>query len=734
MRRPSPEATPPESQDNRQETTNRPKLKFVQKIQQNVSFDLNSRQSEFFYELRNFQGKSRFFKKYRIDADEEAVGDGTYSICVKCYAKDTGKQYAVKIMSLLHDASHEIEALETCQGHSNVVQLVEHMEDNAYLYIVFELLNGGELFSRIRECNSFPEAIARSYFNQLVQAIDYMHTRGIVHRDLKPENIMFVDRAETSQLKIVDFGFARKKSSEETPPCFTLDYAAPESLLKGTTKESRDLWSLGVILYTMVCGNTPFMPSNVNKQSDEKNYRLQLTEKIRNGTFNRNCPAWDNLSKTARDLITSLLKVDEAERLTLEDVLVHPWVQTANDSDDETDSDRSHYRKCVEDDLEPILVDDDSNDLPPTSENETHEEICSNDSSGIVLSERNEGSSLSSNVEVVEEILHPEPPLPSTDIMKSSRKPEISPKSFDEPAVVVFKSPEQEAFAGFTSIEQEDEQEPCFGFAFDNASDWQIGLWKLCLEEDRKMQESLKVNVEEATPKIIEVPRRPRGRPKVLKVPKPEPQEAKPLVIKRKAAAPPENVPVPKRPRGRPKKEPVEAPVITQPPYVVYDFVSAPPKRGRGRKSAVVKGESVPQPAVVVTSLAETIPVEKTVRKRRTKKQMEEEWKMLEEKRMLKEKRMLDAGMKKSRPRRKAALNFTQIDVKPEKVAAPVVQFHAVPLVQPRVAYSSSPVNAEVSAPVQHPPNNERPSWIQVKKIYWTPKMMPPAAQVKRNC
>jgi serine/threonine protein kinase len=98
-----------------------------------------------------------------------------------------------------------------------------------------------------------------------------------------------VENFENSFLRIVDFGFAQKKSSESLP-CFTLDYAAPESLVKGETKPSRDLWSLGVILYTMLCGNTPFKPlSSSHTDQDERNFRVKITENIRNGENNQNC-------------------------------------------------------------------------------------------------------------------------------------------------------------------------------------------------------------------------------------------------------------------------------------------------------------------------------------------------------------------------------------------------------------------------------------------------------------
>lgn len=304
--------------------------------------------------------------------------------------------YAVKIMNLLHDASQEVAALQKCQGHENIVEVVENLEDNDYKYIVFELLNGGELFQRISQFNHFTELLARSYFRQLVNAVEFIHNQNIVHRDLKPENVMFVDHKEDSLLKIVDFGFARRRTSEETPPCFTLDYAAPESLLKGTTKESRDMWSLGVILYIMLCGNTPFMPKNVDKR-DEKNYRLKVTEKIKRGEFNTDCLQWEKLTREAKTLIASLLQVNESVRLTLEEVLDHPWM-TSEPDEVETDKEEDN------EDHEPIIVEDDDDimELPMTVENKSREENCSNDSSGIVLSERNEGSSLSSHEEVLQ--------------------------------------------------------------------------------------------------------------------------------------------------------------------------------------------------------------------------------------------------------------------------------------------------------------------------------------------
>lgn len=316
-----------------------------------------------------------------------------------------------------HDASQEIEALMECQGNERIVQLKEQMKDNRYTYLVFELLNGGELFSRIRDHNFLPEASAKLYFRQLVEAVQYIHQKNIVHRDLKPENIMFVDHQEGSELKIVDFGYARRKDSEETQKCFTLDYAAPESLKKGTTNISRDYWSLGVILYTMLIGHTPFMPENINKHHDEEKYRMRLKENINKVAYNTKCSPWDEISKEAKDLIAGLLKYKETERLNLEDVLHHPWMKSHANGDGRCTDDEFDEKEMLShrEPDNPILIDDESSEAEHiTIEKETRSKVWSNDSSGIssggVLLSGNEGSSLSNDEveEITQKLVKPQ--------------------------------------------------------------------------------------------------------------------------------------------------------------------------------------------------------------------------------------------------------------------------------------------------------------------------------------
>lgn len=258
---------------------------------------------------------------------------------MKCKRRDTKAQYAVKIMNASFDASIEINSLKQCQGSEHIVCFIETMKDSHYNYIVFELLSGGELFKRIRDCNHFTESVARGYFRQLVAAVSYMHSKNIVHRDLKPENIMFVNNNGNDILKIVDFGFARKRSSESTVPCFTLDYAAPECLSKGKTTESGDLWSLGVILYTMCVGHTPFMPKTINKDDDELIYRSKLMDNIQKGSFDADS-RYKHLSEPLKELIRGLLNVKEKTRFKLNDIQKNDWfVLEQSEVEDEIEED-----------------------------------------------------------------------------------------------------------------------------------------------------------------------------------------------------------------------------------------------------------------------------------------------------------------------------------------------------------------------------------------------------------
>lgn len=268
---------------------------------------------------------STFFQHYSVDHREQILGDGSFSICRRCIRKSTNKEYAVKIVSRKIDCTQEINLLRACQGHPNIVTLHEVYHDEAHTYLVFELLKGGELLGRIRRKSKFTECEASLILRKLVSAVSFMHSRGVVHRDLKPENLLFTSDDDNADIKIVDFGFARLKQEKEQlhTPCFTLHYAAPE-VLNGDPEgydENCDLWSLGVILYTMLCGRAPF---HARSRDDSA---AAVMARIKGGEFSFDSPAWHEVSTEAKIVTAGLLTVDPRKRLQMIDLRRNPWVQ-----------------------------------------------------------------------------------------------------------------------------------------------------------------------------------------------------------------------------------------------------------------------------------------------------------------------------------------------------------------------------------------------------------------------
>lgn len=278
----------------------------------------------------SFFEESPFFQNYMVT--DEILGDGSFSTCRKCINMKTGIHYAVKVISKRRDRTQEIPSLRLCQGHPNIVKIHEVYQDGLHLYLVLEYLQGGELFDRIRQKKKFTEAEASSLMRKIVSAVAYMHSKGVVHRDIKPENLLFVDHTADAEIKIIDFGFAKVKVVNQPlqTPCFTLHYAAPEVLAQTTRRsgydEACDLWSLGVILYTMLSGQVPFQRSG-----SPSNTAANIMERIKLGDFKFEGQQWSAISQPARDLIQGLLTVDPSERLTISEVQNHEWLASGRD-------------------------------------------------------------------------------------------------------------------------------------------------------------------------------------------------------------------------------------------------------------------------------------------------------------------------------------------------------------------------------------------------------------------
>ncbi|XP_067845119.1 ribosomal protein S6 kinase alpha-5-like [Heptranchias perlo] len=274
---------------------------------------------------------SLFYQNYELNLKEKPLGEGSFSVCRKCRHKRTGQEYCVKIISRRMEphTQREIAALKLLGAHPNIIKLNEVYHDQLHTYLVMELLKGGELLEHIKKRKHFSESEASRIMVMLVSAVRYMHDSGIVHRDLKPENILFADQNDDATIKIVDFGFARVKPSDNQPlktPCFTLHYAAPEIFKQNGYDESCDLWSLGVILYTMLSGQIPFqsMQRTVISSTDE------ITRIIKEGNFSLAGETWNSVSQEAKELIQGLLTVDPSSRLKLSSSNFNNWFQKSN--------------------------------------------------------------------------------------------------------------------------------------------------------------------------------------------------------------------------------------------------------------------------------------------------------------------------------------------------------------------------------------------------------------------
>ncbi|KAJ8607024.1 hypothetical protein CTAYLR_006245 [Chrysophaeum taylorii] len=278
--------------------------------------------------------KDPFVRKYDVRQDYKlgrVLGKGSFAkVVLGTSLRDGSIERAVKIIDVKALSQNDVEALDleikTMRrvSHHNIVCLHEIYSFESSLVMVLELCKGGELFDRIVEKSHYGEHEARVAFAQMVEAIGHCHAKGVVHRDLKPENLLYADfqGPEAETLKLADFGLASLLSDRNalSTACGTPGYVSPEILTKRGYGKECDLWSLGVILYILLCGYPPFF--------DENNNNAAIFKLIKAGTYEFGSPYWDSVSQQAKDLVTRLLTVDPAKRISSDQVFEHPWMKT----------------------------------------------------------------------------------------------------------------------------------------------------------------------------------------------------------------------------------------------------------------------------------------------------------------------------------------------------------------------------------------------------------------------
>ncbi|XP_051748802.1 ribosomal protein S6 kinase alpha-1 [Ctenopharyngodon idella] len=255
---------------------------------------------------------------------KEDIGVGSYSICKRCVHKSSGMDYAVKIINKeRRDPAEEVEILLRYGQHPNIITLKDVFDDGRSVYLVTELMKGGELLDKILRQKFFSEREASAVLHTITKTVEYLHAQGVVHRDLKPSNILYVDESGNPEsIRICDFGFAKQLRAENgllMTPCYTANFVAPEVLKKQGYDAACDIWSLGVLLYTMLTGFTPF--ANGPEDTPE-----EILARIGSGKFSLTGGYWNSVSFEAKDLVSKMLHVDPHKRLTAAQVLRHPWI------------------------------------------------------------------------------------------------------------------------------------------------------------------------------------------------------------------------------------------------------------------------------------------------------------------------------------------------------------------------------------------------------------------------
>ena len=283
--------------------------------------------------------KEFFIKETKGDITEfyeviKKIGEGGFSKVYKVKEKATGQIRAMKQVykSKIPDIKNfktEIKILAMLD-HPHILRLFDVIEDSNNFYLISELCTGGELLSKMSN-NRYKEKEAAKLMEQIVSAVAYCHEKGICHRDLKPQNILFCNENKNSPIKVVDFGiskiydpslsslkeeFGERSNKKMSTKVGTIFYLSPE-VIKGSYTEKCDVWSLGVILYILLCGYPPFNGSNEN----------EIIQSISSFKLNFPQSEWKTISESAKNLISSML-CPEKKRISAKDIFNSKWFKS----------------------------------------------------------------------------------------------------------------------------------------------------------------------------------------------------------------------------------------------------------------------------------------------------------------------------------------------------------------------------------------------------------------------
>ncbi|KAK6255322.1 hypothetical protein SCA6_016627 [Theobroma cacao] len=268
------------------------------------------------------------------------LGRGEFGVTHQCFDLVTGEAYACKKISKaklrseidVEDVRREVEIMRHLPKHPNIVTFREAFEDKEAVYLVMELCHGGELFDRIVAKGHYTERAAATAIKTILEIVKVCHEHGVIHRDLKPENFLLADESETAPIKAIDFGLSifYEPGQRFSDIVGSPYYMAPEVLRRNYGKEV-DIWSIGVILYILLCGVPPFWADTEEG----------IAHAIIKGDIDFEKDPWPKVSEEAKDLVRSMLDPNPYSRMTVQEVFgirkvailkcdlinEHPWIQ-----------------------------------------------------------------------------------------------------------------------------------------------------------------------------------------------------------------------------------------------------------------------------------------------------------------------------------------------------------------------------------------------------------------------
>ncbi|GAB9474539.1 Camk protein kinase [Globisporangium polare] len=259
----------------------------------------------------------------------DQIGSGAFGTVRLGMHEDSGEVAAIKIVDpdkrnypALEREITALKLIKALGGHSNIIDLKDVYVDGRKVCLVTELARGGELFDHIVAFGAFSEDRASTFAREMGGALGFLHRHGLVHKDIKPENILMSSRDAPSAnfVKLADFGSAGPASvNNKLDDIGTSAYLPPELLESGICTTACDMWALGCVLYIVLSGSHPF-DLDGTATDDE------VEERIKHAPVTFDFAAWTNVSAEAKDLISKLLLKDPSQRLTADQLLLHPWV------------------------------------------------------------------------------------------------------------------------------------------------------------------------------------------------------------------------------------------------------------------------------------------------------------------------------------------------------------------------------------------------------------------------